>query len=269
MASEAVAVSFAVVAAMALPIGTAISIYLDVKYHQQLDEQKQSMREADEPTETVGDEEMGQIEVEEEDESPLDVSDESHHGGSPPLRFPTVSAATARFGSSSYNIFVLTTTLHAACSQVFNYWFYTEIVSNDSFGNDVQVISILATIGLLVAVVAVWFMSLIPAKGKGTTPHIICGMIYFQAGIAWMIWSCMLTSRMNLGMGFLVVQAILCSFAMLAATWAFIFVHRTMKSYTPGTSEWKDMLHKGALGQFTFGILYSVFIIIAAVSVAT
>jgi hypothetical protein len=64
------------------------------------------------------------------------------------VRFPTVSAATARFGSSSYNMVLVTTTLHAACSQVFNYWWYNDIKSNNEVDNGVDVISILATIGL-------------------------------------------------------------------------------------------------------------------------
>jgi hypothetical protein len=111
-------------------------------------------------------------------------------------------------------------------------------------------------------------MSLIPAKGRGTTPHIICGMICFQASIAWMVWICMVTNRMRSSsdVAIVIVQAILCSFAMLSATWAFVHVNQTMKRYTPGTMQWNDSLHKGALGKFSFGLAYSAFMIVTATS---
>lgn len=262
MMDSTTAASLAIVAAVILPFGTAISVYFDVKHYQEIEKNKQAEEEA---TSVVDDEEKGTVE-----DASVEVSDSSLPR--PPVRFPTVSAATARFGSTSYNVFVATTTLHAACSQVFNYWWYNTIQSssNENASNDgVDVISLLATIGLLVAVVFLWFMSLIPAKGRGTIPHIACGMIYFQAAIAWMVWICMVTNRMKRNsVAVVIVEALLCSFAMLSATWAFVHVHRTMKRYTPGTREWKDSLHKGALGQFSFGITYSVFMIVTAVSSA-
>ena len=260
MMDETTAVSLAIVAAVILPLGTAISVYLDVKHREQLDKNKQAPEEA---TGNDADEEMGT--ADENDEQSVDSTSSPHPP--PVVRFPTVSAATARFGSSSYNIFVVTTSLHAACSQVFNYWWYNTIKSSNTGDNGVDIISILASIGWLVAVVFLLLMSIIPAKGRGTIPHITCGMIFFQAAIAWMVWICMVTNRMgSSNIAVVIVQAILCSFAMLSATWAFVHVNRTMKRYTPGTMEWKDSLHKGALGQFSFGILYSIFMIVTAVS---
>jgi hypothetical protein len=94
-------------------------------------------------------------------------------------------------------------------------------------------------------------------------------MIYFQASIAWMVWICMVTNQMRSSSDIaivMIVQAILCSFAMLSATWAFVHVNQTMKRYTPGTMQWKDSLHKEALGQFSFGLAYSAFMIVKATS---
>ena len=282
-----------IVGAVVLVLGTGSAVYLNAKKRQQAKREKIQMirKQQQHPTATLEAAADGRG-VEEEVGSNNDNRDKGENGDrtlvavahgnpanaaddalssqdDPPLLLPTVSAATNDFGSFTYSLFVVTACVHAVCLLV------TCLLQRDVATSSVVVdpdqeayastMGTLLVMGGAVGAGAIVLTSLIPARGRGTVPHIAFGFVFFEAAVCWMIWTCMLTVVIEGSSPpgcLLVIRCILTSLACVAMISAFIHTYKTMKLRGKEGVEdlWSQLVHRTAICQMTFGFVYAVFL---------
>ena len=251
-----------VLGGVSLILGTGTAMMLDVAHRRQTERLR---RVLDEESGIVKQEKQNELHVKQlesaNDDNTTSVNDTQSHSivdsenDSSSLRLPIVSAATSRFGSVPYTIFVSTAFIHAFCLLVTSYYQYQGFRhSNIDYEKTSNLLQLCAA---SIAGASIVLASLIPGKGRTRCPNAIFGILFLESSIMWMIWTCMLTQQRKSPLFGL--QVTLASFAMAALTWAAYFVWQTM-AQPKGSDCWRWYMHLSALGQVLFGLCYGMFL---------